>query len=319
MVVGEILLNSGHKMPALGFGTAALPAPTLGELTAILVDAIAAGYRHIDTAAMYGQEEAIGRAVAEAVERGLIESRGEVFVTSKLNVNDNHRDQVLPALKETLSKLKFDYVDLYLIHWPLRIKKTGDVYNLRAEDLLHIDVKGVWEAMEECCKLGLAKSIGVSNFSSAKLSKILEFATVRPSVNQVEMNVAWQQRKLIQFCKEKNIHVSAWSPLGANGAFGGSLAVMESPVLEEIAASRNKTIAQVALRWIVEEGATPIAKSFNKERMKQNLEVFNWKLSDEDICKIQTIPQAKGFSGDIFVVQDHGDYNSVEELWDGEI
>ncbi|XP_042039531.1 protein REDOX 2-like [Salvia splendens] len=131
MVVGEIVLNSGYKMPALGFGTGWQPSPPAHELTAIIVDG---GYRHIDTAAMYSMD---------AVERGLIKSRCEVFVTSKLNVD-----------------LKLDYVDLYLIHWPIRMKQDANVSNLKGEDLLHFNVKEVWEAMEECCKLGLAKSIG---------------------------------------------------------------------------------------------------------------------------------------------------------------
>lgn len=322
MLAPEIVLNSGHKMPALGFGTAVYPWPTTtDQLTGILVDAIAAGYRHFDTATMYRTEEAVGRAVAEAVERGLIKSREEVFVTSKLFMKDAHRDLVLPAIKRTLRQLKFDYVDLYLVHWPIRTKQNVEdpFNNMKGEDILHFDVKEVWKAMEECSNLGLAKSIGVSNFTCAKLSNLFEFATIPPAVNQVEMNVAWQQQKMVQFCKEKKIHVTAWSPLGASGAFWGTLDIMESPVLKQIATSRNKTVPQVALRWIVEQGAIPIVKSFNKERMKENLQTFNWELSVEDVCKIhKNIPQARMFKGEIFVYE-KGQYKSVEELWDGEI
>ncbi|KAH6832265.1 oxidoreductase superfamily protein [Perilla frutescens var. hirtella] len=320
MVAPEIVLNSGHKMPALGFGTAAYPWPTTEQLTNTLVDAIAAGYRHLDTATMYGTEEAVGRAVAEAVERGLIKSRDEVFVTSKLFMKDAHRDLVLPAIKRTLRQLKFDYVDLYLVHWPIRMKQSVENhFNMRGEDMLHFDANEVWKAMEECSNLGLVNSIGVSNFSCAKLSNLLQFATIPPALNQVEMNVAWQQEKMVQFCKEKKIHVSAWSPLGANGEFWGSCDVMESPILKQIATSTNKTVAQVALRWIVEQGASPIVKSFDKERMKENLQVFNWELNVEDACKIRkNIPQERKFKGEIFVYGE-GQYKSVEELWDGEI
>ncbi|KAL2243863.1 methylecgonone reductase-like [Sesamum indicum] len=318
LLAPEILLNSGHKMPSLALGTATYPMPTPHQLTSILIDAIAAGYRHIDTAASYGTEETVGQAVAAAVERGLIGSRNEVFVTSKLSTKDTHRDLVLPALKETLRKLGMDYVDLYLVHWPIRIKQSADPFNLREEDMLEFDAKGVWEGMEECCRLGLVKSIGVSNFSCAKLSKLLEFASIPPAVNQVEMNVGWQQQKMLEYCKEKRIHVCAWSPLAANGAIWGSLAVMDSPILKEIAAAKNKTIAQVALRWIHEQGGTPIVKSFNKERMKQNLQIFDWELTVDELCKIQKVPQAKGFRGERFVFPE-GQYKSLEQLWDGEI
>ncbi|KAG8378666.1 hypothetical protein BUALT_Bualt07G0009000 [Buddleja alternifolia] len=313
--VPEIVLNSGHKMPTIGFGTAAAPLPPPDQLTSILIDAIAAGYRHFDTASVYGSEGSVGKAVLEAVERGLIKNRDEIFVASKLSIKETHRDLVLPALKETLRNLGLDYVDLYLVHWPVRVKQSASYITMSAEDLLHFDIKGVWEGMEECSKLGLAKSIGVSNFSCAKLSKLLESATIPPAV---EMNVAWRQEKMLKFCKEKNIHVCGWSPLGSNGGYWGSLAVMESPILKEIAAAKNKSLAQVALRWVHEQGASFIVKSFNKERMKENLEIFDWKLTGEEVRKIQTIPQAKALNGESYV-SPVGQYKSIQELWDGEI
>ncbi|CAI9757312.1 unnamed protein product [Fraxinus pennsylvanica] len=316
--IPQVMLNSGHLIPTIGLGTASNPMPPPEQLTSILVDAVEAGYRHFDTAAAYGTEECVGRAVARALDRGLIKNRDEVFVTSKLSWKHTQHDRVLPALKETLRKLGLEYVDLYLIHWPIRIKDSADPYKLTAEDMLHFDINETWKAMEECYKLGLAKSIGVSNYSCAKLSKLLENATIPPAVNQVEMNVAWQQQKLLQFCKEKNILVCAWSPLGANGAVWGTHRVMQSPILKEIAATKNRSVAQVALRWIYEQGVSPIVKSFNKERMKENLQIFDWKLTEEEVSRIQEIPQARGFTGDRFVFPE-GQYKSVEELWDGEI
>lgn len=173
-------------MPLIGMGTAALSLPPSHHLSSILINAIKVGYRHFDTAASYGSEEPLGRAVAEAIERGLIKSRDEVFITSKLWCNCNHPDLVLPALNNTLGKLGMEYVDLYLVHFPLRIKKESATSTFAKEDILPSwDMKGTWEAMEECCRLGLAKSIGVSNFSCKKLSQLLQYATIPPAVNQV--------------------------------------------------------------------------------------------------------------------------------------
>ncbi|PIN01959.1 Aldo/keto reductase family protein [Handroanthus impetiginosus] len=237
--IPQVVLNSGQRIPAIGLGTASSPPLTVEQLTPVLLDAIAAGYRHFDTAALYRTEDGVGRAVAEALDRKMVKSRDELFITSKLWCTDAHHDLVVPALQETLRKLGLQYVDLYLIHWPIRMKMDGT-----NSKMMHFDIKETWEAMEHCCRLGLAKSIGVSNFSCAKLSKLLENATIPPAVNQVEMSVGWQQQKMVQFCKEKGIQVSAWSPLGAYGSPWGTNAVMDSPILKQIAAAKSKTKAQ---------------------------------------------------------------------------
>ncbi|CAK7324848.1 unnamed protein product [Dovyalis caffra] len=314
--IPEVLLSSGHKMPLIGMGTTATTLPPSEILIPTFINAIEVGYRHFDTAALYGSEESLGQAVAEALERGLINSRQDLFITSKLWCSDSHPDLVLPALKKSLQRLGLDYVDLYLIHLPVRLKQEVEGHNFTEEDLLPLDIKGTWEAMEECSRLGLCMSIGVSNFSPKKISQLLEHATISPAVNQVEMNAAWQQKKLLQFCKDKGIHVSAWSPLAANGAAWGSLAVMESPILKEIAVAKGKSVAQVALRWIHKQGASVIVKSFSQERMKLNLQIFDWELSKEDIEKIKHIPQRRGFSGEKFVSKYYGAYKSLKELWD---
>ncbi|KAF8378843.1 hypothetical protein HHK36_030192 [Tetracentron sinense] len=315
--IPEVVLSSGQKMPLIGMGTAAHPLPPPNLLTSTFIDAIEIGYRHFDTASIYCTEEPLGRAVAASLEQGLIKARDDVFITSKLWCTDAHHDLVPPALKNTLQKLGLEYVDLYLIHWPVRLK-DGAGLQFPKDDLLPFDMKGTWEAMEECFGLGLAKSIGVSNFSCKKISQLLANAIIPPAVNQVEMNPAWQQRKLRDFCKEKGIQLSAWSPLGANGAPWGSLAVMESPILKDIALAKGKSVAQIALRWIYEQGVSLIVKSFNKERMKQNLQIFDWRLSEEELAKINQIPQGRGFSGEIYV-SPYGPYKSVEEFWDGEL
>ncbi|XP_059647621.1 methylecgonone reductase-like [Cornus florida] len=313
--IPEVILSSGHKMPVIGMGTASNPLLPPHHLTTIFIGAIEAGYCHFDTASAYGTEEPLGRAVAEALDRGLIKSRDQIFITSKLWCSDAHHDLVLPAIHQTLRRLGLDYVDLYLIHMPVRMTEGIEGVEFRKEDLLPFDIKGTWEAMEECHRLGLAKSIGVSNFGSKKLTQLLQHATVPPAVNQVEMNVAWQQQKLREFCRSRGIHVSAWSPLGANGAIWGSLAVMESPVLKNIAAANGKNVAQVALRWIYEQGVIVIVKSFNHERMKENLQIFDWKLTQNDVFQIQQIPQRRGFSGEVFV-HSEGPYKTLDDFWD---
>ncbi|XP_056168732.1 protein REDOX 2-like isoform X2 [Syzygium oleosum] len=300
VAVAEVVLNTGEGMPLIGMGGAASPLPPLDVLTSIFLEAVEAGYRHFDIVACYGSEEALSRAVTEALERGLVKSRGDIFITTKL------------------WRLGLEYVDLYIIHWPIRVKEGTEGWLDLKGKMLPFDIKGTWEAMEECSKLGLAKSIGVSNFGTKKLSQLLMHATIPPAVNQVEMNVGWQQEKLRAYCREKGIHVSVWSPLGANGASWGSLAIMESHVLKEIAIARGKTVAQVALRWIYEQGASVIVKSFNKERMKENLQILDWGLSQEDSDKIKLqIPQRRGLAGDMFIYKD-GPYKSLDELWDGD-
>ncbi|KAL2344188.1 hypothetical protein Fmac_005473 [Flemingia macrophylla] len=315
-MIPEVVLSSGHKMPMLGFGTGTVPLPPNHELIPAFIEAIKSGYRHFDTAAYYGSEEALGQAIAQALQQGLIKSRSELFVTTKLWCTDAHPGLVLPAIKSSLQRLGLEYVDLYLIHFPVRLRQgtpRGTIYG--KGDILPLDIKGTWEDMEQCVKLGLAKSIGVSNFGLKKLSEVLQNATIPPAVIQVEVNAAWQQNNLIAFCKEKGIHVCGWSPLGANGAVWGSLAVMDSPILKDIALTTGNSVAQVALRWLIEQGVTPIVKSFNSVRMKENMKLFDWELSEADLEKAKEIPQYRGFKGERFV-SEYGPYKTLEDLWE---
>ncbi|CAD5191461.1 unnamed protein product [Musa acuminata subsp. malaccensis] len=217
----QVVLNSGRRMPVLGMGTATYPVPPDETTTTAVIDAIGLGYRHLDTASVYCSERAVGRAIATALERGLIGSRDELFVTTKLWCTDMHADRVVPALQESLRTLGLEYIDLYLIHYPVRLKGEKRMV-FTGEDMIPLDMPTVWEAMEKCQSLGLAKSIGVSNFTCKKLADLLNHARIPPAVNQVEVNPIWQQRKLRDFCSEKGIHVSAYSPLGAVGVLWGS-------------------------------------------------------------------------------------------------
>ncbi|KAG5550526.1 hypothetical protein RHGRI_015479 [Rhododendron griersonianum] len=204
------------SIPLLGYGTASWP---FGEPEEIIkgsiLTAIKLGYRHFDTASVYLSEQCLGEAISRALELGLIESRGELFVTSKLWCSDVHPHRVLPVLQDTLQKLGLEYLDLYLIHFPVSMNSPGSyVVPFNQSDLLPMDFKSVWEAMEECHKLGLTKNIGVSNFSVKKLQQLLLTAKIPPAVNQVEISPLWQQKKLRKFCEEKGIHVTAYSSLG---------------------------------------------------------------------------------------------------------
>ncbi|KAJ0677967.1 putative D-galacturonate reductase [Helianthus annuus] len=280
-----------RPIPVIGLGTA-----TVGrsdEVKAAVVEAIKMGYRHFDTATFYGTEKPVGEAIAEALQAGFIKSRAEVFITTKLWPNSTERHLVLPALKKSLQNLGLEYVDLYLIHWPLKINYPHIKIPVPTECVTAIDIKAVWEAMEECQNLGLTKSIGVSNFSSDKIQEILSFAKIPPAVNQVEMNPLWQQKQLNKFCKEDHILLTAYSPLASFGNSWGNNSVVECNVLQDIAKSRGKTTAQISLRWLYEQGVSFIVKSFNKERMKQNLDIFDWALTQEDLNKISQIPQRK--------------------------
>ncbi|KAL2344191.1 hypothetical protein Fmac_005476 [Flemingia macrophylla] len=269
-------------MPVIGLGTAAIPLPPHETLTSILIDAFEVGYKHFETASLYGTEEPLGKAVAKALELGLIKSRDEVFITSKLWTSDAHPDLLVPALKTSVQKLGLENMGSY-----------GRVL-----------------------QIGLSK-VYVSNFGIKKLTQLLENTIIPPAVNQVEINPSWQQRKLREFCKQKGIHVSAWSPLGAYKTSYGTNAVLESPIIKEIACARQKSTAQIALRWIYEQGATANVKSFNKERMKQNLDIFDWELSEEESQKFSYIPQRRVHSGVNFV-SENGPYRTLEELWDGD-
>lgn len=301
-------LNSGHKIPVLGLGTATFTPVKADDKKAVL-QALHCGYRHFDTAAHYGSEADLGEAIAEAVETGLIKSRQEVFITTKLWCTDTHVDAVLPALKKSLENLKMEYVDLYLIHYPVSVKDGN---------LVPFDSKGVWGAMEECHGLGLAKSIGVSNFTCKKLGDLLAFAKIVPAVNQVELNPSWQQKNMIDLCKSKGIVVTSFSPLGAVGTSWGSNIVVDNEILKDIANIKGKTVPQVCLRWAYQQGVTIVVKSYRPERMQENRDIFDWELTDEECQRIREIPQRKGNRAEEFV-SENGLFKSLEEFWDGEI
>ncbi|KAL2316559.1 hypothetical protein Fmac_030435 [Flemingia macrophylla] len=286
MAIPEVVLRSAtgeRRMPVIGLGTAPEAASKVSTKDAVL-EAIKQGYRHFDAASAYGVEQALGEAVAQALQLGLLASRDQLFITSKLW-----------------------YLDLFLIHWPIAAKPGEVTYPIEQSELVPFDMKGVWESMEECQRLGLTKAIGVSNFSTNKLHKLLSFATIPPAVNQVEINLAWQQKKLREFCKANGITLTAFSPL-RKGASRGNNIVMDNDILKDLAQAHGKTVAQICLRWIYEQGLTFVIKSYDKERMKQNLDIFDWPLTKDDYNKISEMYQERLIKGPTKPL--------LDDLWD---
>ncbi|KAL5826848.1 hypothetical protein ACOSQ3_018687 [Xanthoceras sorbifolium] len=287
---------------------------------------ILSSWRHFDTASLYGSEKSLGDAITEALRLGLITSREDLFITSNfLWASFGHYNPhlVIPALQKSLRTLQIAYLDLYLVHWPISAKPVEKyVYPIPKEELLPGPDYYHWTS-RLCGKHGrvsetwshLSPSVSATSLCK-KLKTILSLATIPPSVNQVEINPIWQQRKLVELCKAKGIIITAFSPLGAKGTSWGTNQVTDNEALKHIAKAHGKTVVQVSLRWIIEQGATAVVKSFNRKRMKENLEIFDWALTDEDYEKINQIPQHRLFNDDF--VFPHGAFKNVEELWDDE-
>ncbi|XP_047325966.1 deoxymugineic acid synthase 1 [Impatiens glandulifera] len=312
----QVKLNCGLTMPVMGFGTYSLQ-NDVNETVEAVRKGIKMGYRHFDTAKIYGSEGAVGKALNEAIGSGIIDRRN-IFVTSKLWGSDHH--DPISALKQTLRNLGMEYVDMYLVHWPVKLRAGADYAWPKEEDFEQVEMDKTWAAMEECLKMGLCKCIGVSNFSVKKLQRLLCFAEVPPAVNQVEMHPTWRQRKLREFCREHNIHVSAYSPLGGPGNVWGSTSVVDSPIIRSIAFKHKATPAQVALGWGLSKGSSMIVKSFNEGRMKENMGALDLRLDDQDLREIdQKMEEKKIMRGECYVNDTTSPYKTIQDLWDFEI
>lgn len=261
--VPKLTLNSGHAIPQLGLGVF-LVSPDDAER--VVSDGLELGYRHIDNAAIYKNEEGVGRALATS---GI--ARDELFITTKLWNSDQGRDTARGALETSLSKLGLDYVDLYLIHWPA---PQRDLY-----------VES-WLALQELQSEGLARSIGVSNFEPEHLDRLAKHSGVIPSVNQVELHPAFQQRKLRAVQEPRGILTEAWGPLGQ-----AKYDLAGLPGMAELAAKHDKTAAQIALRWHIQEGIIVFPKSTQRERMAENMDVFDFELDDQDMAVLAAMDQ----------------------------
>ncbi|XP_050353385.1 aldo-keto reductase AKR2E4-like [Nymphalis io] len=275
-----IELNDGNKMPVValgtGRGTASESAP-IDEVRQSVYWAIEAGYRHIDTAAIYFDEPQVGQGIADAITNKLV-TREELFVTTKLWNNKHRREQVVPALKESLGKLGLEYIDLYLIHFPIAEKDDGSPDN--------VDYLETWQGMEDAKALGLTKSIGVSNFNATQIDRLIANAKVLPVVNEVEVNPTLTQEPLVSHCHKLGIAVMAYSPFGFTVSRNNPDAPpprSDDPVLVAMANKYKKSTSQIVLRYLIDRGLVPIPKSTNKKRIAQNIDLFDFYLTKEEV------------------------------------
>jgi len=280
-----VTLNNGVEMPIVGFGTF-LSKP--GEIGPAVRSAIDAGYRHIDCAVVYANQAEIGATLQEIFAEGKVK-REDIFITSKLRASGMEPSQIESQLAQTLTELQTTYLDLYLVHLPVATHSPdGKSVPIRGAGW---GLQDVWRAMESLYASGKVKAIGISNYSAALVNDVLCYAKVPPAVNQIERHPHLRQTKLVEFCQKDGVAVTAFGSLGAPGLHGGkaSANLLQNDIILKIGEKYGKSAAQVLIRWSVDSGVIAIPKSVSAERIKDNFNVFDFKLSSEDMDQIATV------------------------------
>jgi D-xylose reductase len=305
----DIALPDGDRMPPVGLGLWKVPRP---DAAGLVETAIRAGYRHLDCACDYGNEAEVGAGIRAALDSGECR-RDDLWVTSKLWNTYHARQHVRPALERTLKALRLDYLDLYLVHFPIAQRFVPfetryppgwffdpDAAGPRME-FARVPLAETWAAMEELVDAGLVRNIGVCNYGTAMLRDLLNYARIRPGVLQVELHPYLTQEKLVRFCREEGIAVTAFSPLGALSYFSLGMAdtdesVLEQPVIRDAAKRHGKTPAQVVLRWGVQRGTAVVPKTQHPERLAENLAIFGFELSPEEMAAVAGLNRNRRFN-----------------------
>jgi len=312
--------SNGDVCPALGLGTWKSDP---GEVGAAVKEAIRLGYRHLDCAAIYGNEAEIGVALSELFSAGEIK-RSELWITSKLWCDKHASDDVQPALQKTLADLQLDYLDLYLIHWPL-VFKSGVHFPQTADDtipLAELPSETTWRAMEDLVAAKLCRHIGVANFSLKKLKALVAAAKIKPAMNQIELHPYLQQPAMLKYCLEQRIHLTAYAPLGSAGRPEHLKAqhepvLLNDPVIVDLAERLEVTPAQILLAWALQRGTAAIPKSTNPKRLTENLAAAKLDLGSDEMEEINLLDRNRRyFDGTVWAIE--GSSYSVASLWDGE-
>lgn len=285
----EQQLNNGNSIPVLGLGTWQAKNDLVGNAVKFAIKEV--GYRHIDCASIYGNEQEIGEALKSVLGTPL--KREELFVTGKLWNTDHKPEHVKEACEKTLKDLRLEYLDLYLMHWGIAFRHGDDLEPVDKDGKAiteSISIRETWQAMEQLVVDGLVKSIGVANFDVVMLVDLLTYARIKPAVNQIELHPYNTQTELVDFCKYKGITVTAYSPLGRQGAknIEGSK-LFDETIIQKLATKYKKTPAQILLNWAIGRGTVAIPKSTTPERIAENINVFDFMLSEEDAAEISSL------------------------------